>query len=237
MDNNDIKKTARDRAKEMRRIRLARDKAVFMKFGAKIRAYFFTGILVSAPVAITIYIAYGIMKFVDLAVRDLIPRRFYDVLPFIPGIGIIVLVASMILVGWFAAGFLGSFFLRLGEWVVYKVPLISSMYSLLKQVFETFFSGKNQSFNKVVLLEYPRKGIWVYGFVSGMTRGEAVEKTKEELVSVFVPTTPNPTSGFLIFVPKQDLIFVEMSVEDALKLIVSCGLVYPDDQAKPEELD
>lgn len=98
----------------------------------------------------------------------------------------------------FAAGFLGKFFLKLGEWIVYKVPFISSVYSLLKQIFETFLSGKSNAFKKVVLLEYPRKGIWILGFVSADTEGEVREILGREMVNVFIPTTPNPTSGFLI---------------------------------------
>ncbi len=223
------------RARRIRNIRLIRQRGVFMKFGAKIRAYFFTGILVTAPVAITFYMAYKIVMWIDHAVANLIPDqvKIFEPLPFtVPGIGILVLLVGFTLIGMFAAGFMGRFFIKLGEWIVYKVPLISSIYSLLKQVFETFLSKKKQSFNKVVLLEYPRKGLWIIGFVSGDTNGEVKDKLKDKMINVFVPTTPNPTSGFLIFVPKKDVEELDMSVEDALKFVISCGIVTPEPTAK-----
>lgn len=219
------------RAMNIKRIRLERERAVFMKLGAKIRAYFLTGILVTAPVAITLYMAYKFIVWIDRLVNQILPPqyKFDEILPFtIPGIGLVVLVLALILVGMFAAGFLGKFFLRLGEWIVYKVPLISSIYSVLKQIFETFFSTKTQAFSKVVMLEYPRKGIWILGFVSSELRGEVKEKFAEEMLNVFIPTTPNPTSGFLIFVPKKDTIELDMKVEEGIKFVISGGLVEPE---------
>ena len=219
------------RAMNIKRIRLERERAVFMKLGAKIRAYFFTGILVTAPVAITLYMAYKFIVWIDRLVNRILPPqyKFDEILPFtIPGIGLVVLVLALILVGMFAAGFLGKFFLRLGEWIVYKVPLISSIYSVLKQIFETFFSTKTQAFSKVVMLEYPRKGIWILGFVSSELRGEVKEKFTEEMLNVFIPTTPNPTSGFLIFVPQKDTVELDMKVEEGIKFVISGGLVEPE---------
>ena len=219
------------RAMNIKRIRLERERAVFMKLVAKIRAYFFTGILVTAPVAITLYMAYKFIVWIDRLVNQILPPqyKFDEILPFtIPGIGLVVLVLALILVGMFAAGFLGKFFLRLGEWIVYKVPLISSIYSVLKQIFETFFSTKTQAFSKVVMLEYPRKGIWILGFASSELRGEVKEKFAEEMLNVFIPTTPNPTSGFLIFVPKKDTIELDMKVEEGIKFVISGGLVEPE---------
>ena len=223
-------KNVKKRAQNIKRIRLEREKAVFMKVGAKLRAYLFTGILVTAPVAITFYMAYKFILWVDKFVGQLIPQQYLpsNYLPFtIPGLGLVVLIVALILVGMFAAGFMGRFFLRLGEWIVYKVPLVSSVYSVLKQVFETFFSSKTQAFSKVVMLEYPRKGIWILGFVSADLGGEAKEKFDEEMLAVFIPTTPNPTSGFLIFVPKKDTIEMNMTVEEGLKYVISGGLVEP----------
>lgn len=232
-----IKKNVKQRAKNIKKIRLEREKAVFMKLGAKIRAYFFTGILVTAPVAITFYIAYKLIFFIDRSVNKMIPpqlrERIDEQLPFsIPGLGVILLVLLLILIGMFAAGFLGKFFLKLGEWIVYKMPFISSVYSLLKQVFETFLSNKNQAFSKVVLLEYPRKGIWILGFVSTETTGEVAGKVNDKMLNVFIPTTPNPTSGFLIFVPKKDTIELNMTVEEGIKFVISGGLVDPESMPK-----
>ena len=181
---------------------------------------------------ITFYVAYKVIMFTDMSVNRLLPPQFKpdNFLPFtIPGLGIIILVAVLILIGMFAAGFLGKFFLRLGEWILYKMPFISSIYSVLKQIFETFLSNKSNAFKRVVLLEYPRKGIWILGFVSTDTDGEVKSLLKEEMINVFIPTTPNPTSGFLIFVPKSDTIPLEMSVEAGIKFVISGGIVSPDE--------
>lgn len=234
MADNKVEK----RALNIKRIRLEREKAVFMKLGAKIRAYFFTGILVTAPVAITLYMAYKFIIWIDRLVNQLLPPqyKFDAILPFtIPGLGLVILVLALILVGMFAAGFLGKFFLRLGEWIVYKVPLISSIYSVLKQIFETFFSTKTQAFSKVVMLEYPRKGIWILGFVSSELKGEVKDKFDQEMLNIFIPTTPNPTSGFLIFVPKNDTIELDMKVEDGIKFVISGGLVEPENMPRKKK--
>lgn len=229
MDNQDeIKK----RAMNIKKIRLEKEKDVFMKLGGKLRAYFFTGILVTAPVMITFYVAYKVIVFIDVSVNRLLPPQFKpdNFLPFtIPGLGIIILVVVLIFIGMFAAGFMGKFFLKLGEWLVYKMPLISSIYSVLKQIFETFLSNKSNAFKKVVLLEYPRKGIWILGFVSADTDGEVKELLKQKMVNIFIPTTPNPTSGFLIFVPKEDVVELDMSVEDGIKFVISGGIVAPEE--------
>lgn len=200
-----------------------------MRLGGKLRAYLFTGILVTAPVAITLYLAMKFVLWIDLLVNRLLPPQYkLDNMPYtIPGLGLVVAVVALTIIGMFAAGFLGRFFLKLGEWIVYKVPLVSSVYSVLKQVFETFFSSKTQAFSKVVMLEYPRKGIWILGFVSTELKGEIKQHCPEKMLNVFIPTTPNPTSGFLIFVPKEDCIELDMSVEEGLKFVISGGLVEP----------
>lgn len=209
-----------------------REHHVFMKLGAKLRAYFFTGILVTAPVAMTFYVAYKVILWIDSGVSRLLPpglKEYYQELPFtIPGLGIVVLIVVMTLVGMFAAGFVGKFFIRLGDWIVKKIPLISTVYSLLKKVFETFLSDSTSAFSRVVLLEYPRKGLWILGLVGTGTEGEVKDILKQDMVNVFIPTTPNPTSGFLIFVPLRDVVFLEMSVEEALKFVISGGIVAPD---------
>lgn len=211
---------------------IAKEKDVFMKLGSKIKAYFFTGILVTAPVGMTFYLAYKLIFWMDRLVNKMLPPNMLPEtsLPTIPGLGVIVLVVLMILIGMFATGFLGKFFLRLGEWIVYKLPFISSIYSLIKQVFTTFLSNKNQAFNQVVMLEYPRKGLWIMGLVSMDTNGEMQEKLPEPMINVFIPTTPNPTSGFLIFVPKSEVIELDISVEDAIKFIISGGIVNPEEE-------
>ena len=229
MANKNIVTRAKNIQKIKRR-RLEREREVFMKFGSKLKAYLFTGILVTAPVAITFYLAYKFILWVDVFVNRMLPPQYRldNYLPMtIPGLGLVVLIVFLMLVGMFAAGFLGRFFIRLGEWFVAKMPLVSSIYSLLKQIFETVFSSKTQAFKKVVMLEYPRKGIWILGLVSADLQGEIEQKLPEPMVNVFIPTTPNPTSGFLIFVPKKDVIEMDMTVEEAIKFIVSGGLVEP----------
>nr|QIM10758.1 membrane protein [uncultured Alphaproteobacteria bacterium] len=227
-----------EKINEIRRFEAVKEQErhVFMKLGAKLRAYFFTGILVTAPVAMTFYVAYKVILWVDSGVSRLLPpqlKDYYQDLPFtVPGLGIVILLVVMTLVGMFAAGFVGKFFIRLGDWIVKKIPLISTVYSLLKKVFETFLSDSTSAFSKVVLLEYPRKGLWILGLVSTDTEGEVKETLQRNMVNVFVPTTPNPTSGFLIFVPAEDVVFLDMSVEDALKFIISGGIVAPDEVKK-----
>ncbi|MBQ7303735.1 MAG: DUF502 domain-containing protein [Alphaproteobacteria bacterium] len=204
---------------------------VFTNILLRMKAYLFTGILVTAPVTITFYMVYKLIAFIDVSVGSLISHdvQLSAYFPFnIPGVGLLFLITILIIIGMFTTGYIGNLFVRLGEYIVSKMPFISSVYSLLKQVFETFFSSKKQSFNQVVLLEYPRKGLWVIGFVSAQTTGEVAENFDTKMLNVFVPTTPNPTSGFLIFVPQSDVIKLDMSVEDGLKFVISCGIVTPD---------
>ena len=205
--------------------------SLFARFLGKIKTYLFTGILVTAPVGMTFYIAYNLIIYIDKWSNAIVPPKFrfsgflnVD----IPGLGVAVILTALILIGMFTTGYVGRFFVHLCEKILSKMPFISSVYNLLKQVFETFFSGKKQSFNQVVLFEYPRKGIWILGFVSAKTGGEIGKHIEGNVLNVFVPTTPNPTSGFLIFVPEKDVIKLKMSVEDGLKLVISCGIVVPE---------
>ena len=202
---------------------------------SKLKTYLFTGILVTAPVIITFYMAYELFIFTDKWSRSLIPPQFAseNLFYYIPGIGVIMLIAILIIIGMFTTGFIGGFFVRLGDYLVSKMPLISSIYSLLKQLFETVLSPKSQSFKEAVIVEYPRKGIYIIGFLSGSLEGELKEKCPpSDMLSVFIPTTPNPTSGFLIMLPASDVIKLNMSVEDALKYVVSCGIVLPEEKKK-----
>ena len=199
---------------------------------SKLKTYLFTGILVTTPVSITFYMAYELFMWIDKLSRSLIPPQFaaQSIIPYIPGIGVAVLIGALIVIGMFTTGFIGNFFVRLGDFIVSKIPLISSVYSLLKQLFETVLSPKSQSFKEAVLVEYPRKGIWIIGFLAGEPSKEVSEIVPDKLLSIFIPTTPNPTSGFLIMVPEKDVIKLQMSVEDALKYVVSCGIVAPEEQ-------
>ena len=201
---------------------------------SKLKTYLFTGILVTAPVTITFYMAYELFLWMDKWTRSLIPPQMLSkgLLYYIPGFGVVVLISALIVIGLFTTGFIGGFFVRLGDYIVSKMPIISSIYSLIKQLFETVFSPKSQSFKEAVLVQYPRKGIWIIGFLAGSTTDEINQKAPvdEDLLSIFIPTTPNPTSGFLILMPKSEVIKLDMSVEDALKYVVSCGIVAPTEE-------
>jgi uncharacterized membrane protein len=201
-------------------------------FFSRIKSYFLTGIIVTAPVAITVYMSYCLLVWVNTSTSKLIPKQWTigDFVPYaVPGLGLILLVVLLIFIGMFTTGYMGGFFVRLWEKIIRKMPIVSSIYSLFKQIFETFLSQKKNSFREVVLIEYPRKGIWTLAFVSqDQTGGEIEKKSKTKTLSVFVPTTPNPTSGFLLFIPRSDVIKLNMSVEDGIKYVISCGIVAPE---------
>jgi uncharacterized membrane protein len=155
----------------------------------------------------------------------------------IRGLGIVFFLLFTIFVGWLAKGLIGRSFIRWGERWVDRMPVVRSIYSGVKQIAETVFAQTDRNFEKACMIEYPRRGIWAVGFISTQTKGEIAAKSPagEELLSVFVPTTPNPTSGFLLFFPKSDVVELDMSIEDAAKLVISAGLVYP--QKKQIEAD
>ncbi len=203
------------------------------RFAARLRTYFFAGILVTAPISITFYIAWLFISFVDDSVKPLIPTRYNPetYLPFsVPGIGLIVVLVILTAIGAMTAGFLGRFFVRLSERVLSRMPVIRSIYSATKQIFETVLAQQSSAFREVVLVEYPRRDIWAIGFITGATHGEVQEITEDEVLNVFLPTTPNPTSGFLLFVPKRDVVRLSMTVEEGIKMVISGGLVTPPDR-------
>lgn len=202
---------------------------------SRLRMYLLTGILVTAPISITIYLTWVFLKFVDSKVTPLIPYGYNpnEYLPFsVPGLGLAIALVFFISVGWFAKNFLGRLIIRFSEYVVHHLPVISTLYKAIKQIFETVMTSQSQAFREAVMFEFPRKGIWAIGFVTGVTKGEAQRLTEDEVVNVFFPTTPNPTSGFLIFVPRKDLVFLKMSVEEALKMVISGGILTPPDRTE-----
>ncbi len=202
------------------------------KFWRKLKNYLLTGVIVVAPVAITAYMSYHLVVWINEVTSRLIPQqwRIGNFVPYaVPGLGLILLIVILIFIGMFTTGWAGKFFVRLWEKIIRKMPVVSSFYSLMKQIFETFLSQKSRSFSEVVLVQYPRPGMWTIAFVSkDQTQGEIADKTKQNLMSIYVPTTPNPTSGFLIFVPQNDVIKLDMSVEDGIKYVLSCGIVTPE---------
>ena len=204
-------------------------------FSGRLRGYFITGILVTAPISITIYLTYLFLTAIDSQVAKFFPQSWYNALygnTVIPGFGLIIAIIFFIIIGWFATNILGRFFIRIAEYIVHRMPVVSKLYGAIKQIFETIMTSQSQAFREVVMLEYPRKGSWSIGFVTGVTEGEVQRITAQETVNVFVPTTPNPTSGFLLFVPKKDLKYLDMSVEEGVKMVVSAGIITPPEKAK-----
>lgn len=200
---------------------------------ARLRSSFFTGIVVIAPVGLTIWLLWTVMGWIDGVVLPLVPHTFLPEQYIginLRGVGLIIFLFFTIVVGWIAKGIIGRSLISFAEGLVERMPVVRTVYSGIKQISETVFAQSERSFEKACLIQYPRRGIWAIGFISTTAKGEVSERaeTGGQLMSVFVPTTPNPTSGFLLFFPKEDVIELDMSVEDAAKLVISAGLVYPN---------
>ncbi|KIC37567.1 MULTISPECIES: DUF502 domain-containing protein [unclassified Leisingera] len=209
---------------------------------ASLRASFFTGIVVIAPVGLTIWLLWSVMGWIDSVVLPLVPHTFRPEQYIginLRGVGLIIFLLFTIIVGWIAKGIIGRSLITFAESLVDRMPVVRTVYSGIKQISETVFAQSERSFEKACLVQYPRKGIWAIGFISTYAKGEIAKRaeTSGGLVSVFLPTTPNPTSGFLLFVPEEDVIELDMTVEDSAKLVISAGLVYPNpkDPTKPVE--
>jgi len=188
---------------------------------AKIRNNFIAGVVVLIPIGITLYLTLFIIKISSKVIpKEINPNNY---LPFdIPGVEILIALIIITLIGWLSLSFLGKKFFELFNNILKKIPILRTIYSAIGQMTESFTKSDNKQ-KSVVLLEYPRNGVWAVGFATKENKGLIKEKIKEELINVFVPTTPNPTSGFLLLVPKKDLIFLDVSFEQASKFIVSAG--------------
>ncbi len=202
-----------------------------------LKTYFFTGIIVTAPIAITLYLAIELISYIDKTVTGLIPEAYNpnNFLPYgIPGIGIILLLLFFTGVGMLAANFIGQYFMRLGYRIIGKMPVISGLYNAIRKIFETLFGAdKNKAFRKALLIEYPRKDVWTIAFLTGPVPNMIKKKIKNNnLISVYVPTTPNPTSGFFLYVAESDVIYLDITVDEALKMILSTGIIGPDEKDK-----
>jgi uncharacterized membrane protein len=209
----------------------------------RLRNYFLTGIVVAAPISITIYLTWSFIHWVDGWIKPLIPDAYNPdhYLPFsVPGFGLLVAILALTLLGFLTANLVGRTIVSYGEVLLDRMPLVRNLYRALKQIFQTALSESSRSFKQVGLIEYPRRELWSLVFVSTDAKGEIKSRFAEngqEMVSVFLPTTPNPTSGYLLFVPREDLMVLDMSVEEAAKLVISAGLVAPEyrKRAKPKE--
>ena len=201
----------------------------------RLRSWFLTGLLVTAPVLLTVYITWWAIQLIDGQVAGILPG--FDQLRFanVPGVGLVIGVLLITVIGAIAAGFLGRWIIKLGESILNRMPVVRTIYGATKQILETVISTQSDAFREVVLVEYPRRDLWVIGFVTGGTKGEVARHIDIDMVNVFVPTTPNPTSGFLLFCPRDEVIFMEMTVEDAVKLVVSGGIVTPPDSGSAKK--
>lgn len=188
------------------------------------------GLLVWIPLGVTIIVVKMLIGLLDRSML-LVPQQYRPEQLFgvsIPGLGVIVAVVVVLFTGVIVANLFGRKLVALWESLLSRIPLVSSVYSAVKQIAETMFSSSGQSFRKVLLVEYPRKGMWTLAFQTGTEVGEAQCKTGRKVINIYVPTTPNPTSGFFIMVPKEDVIELDMSVDEGLRMIISMGSVVPN---------
>ena len=194
-----------------------------------LRRYLIAGLLVWLPLIVTGFIIKLLVDLLDFTILLLPPAwRPEAILGFsIPGAGIVLAVVVVFVTGVVVANIVGRKLVSVGESIVRRIPLVSSIYGAVKQVTETVLSDGGQAFRKVMLIEYPRRGLWSVGFMTGVAAGEVQDRTERDVVTVFVPTTPNPTSGFVLMVPREEAIELDMTVEDGLKFVMSMGVVTP----------
>ncbi|GGX41660.1 hypothetical protein GCM10010946_20220 [Undibacterium squillarum] len=195
-----------------------------------LRKYFLTGLLILVPLAITFWVLHAVISTLDQSLL-LLPEQWRPKALFghdIPGFGVVLTLLIVLITGLLARNFIGNYVVRVWEGLLNRIPIVNSIYSSVKQVSDTLFSSSGNAFRKAVLIEYPRKGSWTIGFLTGVPGGDVVNHLQGDYVSVYVPTTPNPTSGFFLMVPKADAIELDMSVDAALKYIVSMGVVAPE---------
>lgn len=203
---------------------------------ASIRNNFLTGLAVVLPVAVTIWAVWSFVGFVDASVLPFLPAKYNPLTYFdmnVRGLGVVVFLVFTTIIGALTKGLFGRSLVRTAEAFVDRMPVVRSLYNGLKQIVETVVSQSNNSFERACLVEYPRRGIWAVAFISTKSGGEILTKAgQKDMTSVFLPTTPNPTSGFLLFVPTEDVVELDMSVEEAAKLVISAGLVMPPTKAE-----
>lgn len=214
---------------------------------ARLRGNFLAGLIIVAPIGLTLWLIWTVVGWVDGWVWPFIPDAYHPneilnrvlgttaenrVEVNVRGVGVVIFLIFTMLVGWIGKGIIGRSFIGFGERLVDRTPVVRSVYNAAKQIAETVFSQRDTSFDKACLVEYPRPGIWAIAFISTDAKGEVDAKLAdgEPFVTVFLPTTPNPTSGFLLFLPRKDVKELDMTVEDAAKLVISAGLVYPNDK-------
>ncbi len=196
----------------------------------KLRRYFFAGFLLVLPTALTVYFLWYIFYHIDNILYKYLDKYFHIR---IPGVGFIIIIIFITLLGLLATNIIGKKLISLWHALLIRTPLVNKVYTTIHQMSDAFLGGDKNIFKSVVIVEYPRKGLYSLGFISNEAEGEIQRKTKETVVAVFIPTTPNPTSGILIFVPKEDLIYLSMSVEDGMKAVISGGIYHPETYKTP----
>jgi len=211
-----------------------------MRFTRRLRTYFITGLLILTPLGVTVYLTWQFFLIVDGMLNDaviwLISKGFgthWREVP-LPGIGFLAILLLILFTGLIARNFIGRRLIHLGEKILVAIPLVNRIYKSVQQISQVFISEKREIFKKAVLFEYPRRGIYSVGFLTREAGGEIQERIPHKLVSVFLPTTPNPTSGYLLFIPEKEIIYLDMNIEDAIKLIISGGGVIPDSKIPQE---
>jgi uncharacterized membrane protein len=202
-----------------------------------VKKYIVAGLLVWLPLAVTVWLLTTVLGMMDglfgwvlTATQAVLPagaHGFLEMLRHVPGLGLVVVLLALLLTGMFAANFVGQWWLRQGSRMLHRIPIVKSIYSSVKQVSDTLFSSSGNAFREAVLVQYPRAGCWTIAFVTGRPGGEAAEHLLGDYLSLYVPTTPNPTSGFFLMVLRSDVIELRMSVDEALKYIISMGVVAP----------
>ncbi|ULJ73363.1 DUF502 domain-containing protein [Rhizobium gallicum] len=212
-----------------------------LPIATRMRNNFLAGLIICAPIAITLWLTWSVVRWADSWVKPYIPAR-YDpdsYLNFaVPGSGLVIAMIFITIIGFLGKNLIGRTIVQFGESVVRRVPLVRSIYRSVKQIFETVLEERSNSFKKVGLIEYPSPGLWALVFIATDAKGEIASKFNamgQDMVSVFLPPTPIPTAGFLIFVPREKIVVLDMSAEDGAKLLVSGGLVAPDFPAKPSK--
>jgi uncharacterized membrane protein len=202
---------------------------MFKWFKAQIRGYFLAGLLVIVPLGVTVFVITAILRLID-RLLIIIPPKFHPhtYLPFkIPGLGLVLAIILIMVTGILVKNYIGRRVVDFGEYILSGIPLVRPVYAAVKQVIQAMFGDTPYAFKRAILVEYPRKGVWALAFVTGKTYGEIEEKTNKKMINVFLPTTPNPTSGFYLVIPEEDTIPLDISVEDAFKLLISGGVVEP----------